>query len=73
MSKKDHFPAFPVPREISWAQNPDGTNTPLVGMSMRDYIAVEAMKVLLNNNDSTWEEDADAYSIADKMLVARDA
>jgi hypothetical protein len=72
--QKDVYPAFPVPREISWAENADGSRTPLVGMSLRDYIAIEAMKVLIANDETTHEEDAaDAYAIADKMLKARDA
>ena len=68
-----NFPAFPIPREIAWATNAGNENTPLVGMTLRDYFAAQAMVFLLNNNDSTWEEDAaDAYSIADKMLEARE-
>ena len=67
MSKKD-LPAFPVPREVMW----HGTDFPCVGMTLRDYFAAQAMTVFLNNNDSTWEEDAaDAYAVADKLLEAR--
>ena len=70
---RDVYPAFPVPREISWAQNADGSNAPLVGMSLRDYIAIEMMKVLLKNDDTEIEEDVrDAYMIADKLLKARE-
>ena len=69
---KDHFPAFPIPREIAWAQNPDGSNTPLVGMSLRDYVAIEMLKVLIANDETTHEEDIEcALLIADKFLKAR--
>lgn len=69
---KDHFPAFPIPREIAWAQNPDGSNTPLVGMSLRDYVAIEMLKVLIANDETTHDEDVDcALLIADKFLKAR--
>ncbi len=68
------FPAFPVPREIAWAQNPDGSNTPLIGLTLRDYFAATALPFFLKNDDTTWEEDTrDAYAVADKMLQARDA
>lgn len=70
---KDVFPAFPVPREMAWATNPDGSNTPLVGMTLRDYIAVEIIKVLLANDETEIDEDVrDAYMIADKLLKARE-
>lgn len=69
---KDHFPAFPIPREIAWAQNPDGSNTPLVGMSLRDYVAIEMLKVLIANDETTHDEDVEcALLIADKFLKAR--
>lgn len=69
---KDHFPAFPIPREIAWAQNPDGSNTPLVGMSLRDYVAIEMLKVLIANDETTHDEDVDcALLLADKFLKAR--
>ena len=42
-------------------------------MSLRDYIAIEMMKVLLQNQDTEIEEDArDAFMIADKLLKARE-
>ena len=70
---KDHFPAFPIPREIAWAQNPDGSNTPLVGMSLRDYVAIEMLKVLIANDETTHDEDVDcALLLADKFLKVRD-
>ena len=69
---KDHFPAFPIPREIAWAQNPDGSNTPLVGMSLRDYVAIEMLKVLIANDETTHDEDVGcALLLADKFLKAR--
>ena len=73
MSNKDHFPAFPVPREIAWAEGANGT-TPLVGMSLRDYVAIEMLKVLIANDETTHDEDVEcALSIADKFLKAKDA
>lgn len=74
MSDKNVFPAFPVAREISWANNPDGTHTPLVGMTLRDYVAIEMLKVLIANDETTHDEDIDcALMIADKFLKAKDA
>jgi hypothetical protein len=71
---RDHYPAFPVPRELSWAETADGKSTPLVGMSLRDHIAIEMLKVLITNDETTHEEDiADALLIADKFLKAKDA
>jgi hypothetical protein len=74
MNNKDHVPAFPIPREIAWAQGADGNNTPLVGMSLRDYVAVEMLKVLIANDETTHDEDVEcAFMIADKFLKAKDA
>lgn len=73
MNDKDVFPAFPIPREIAWATNPDSGNTPLVGMTLRDYFAAKAMQVMIANDETTFEEDAEsAYAIADKMLAQRE-
>lgn len=70
MSK--HYPAFPVPSEFASMHNKDGTQTVLVGMSMRDYVAVEMLKVLIANDETTHEEDIEcALLIADKFLKAR--
>jgi hypothetical protein len=42
------------------------------GMSLRDYFAAMAMQVLIANDETDLDEDAqDAYMIADKMLKAR--
>lgn len=69
----NHFPAFPVPREIAWAQGADSNNTPLVGMSLRDYVAIEMLKVLITNDETTHEEDVEcAFSISDKFLKERE-
>ena len=69
----NHCPAFPVPREIAWAQGADNNNTPLVGMTLRDYFAAAALPTFLANDEAVWEEDVrDAYAVADKMLEARD-
>lgn len=69
----NHFPAYPVPREIAWAQGADNNNTPLVGMTLRDYFAAAALPTFLANDETVWEEDVrDAYAVADKMLEARD-
>ena len=67
------FPAFPVPREISWATNPDGSNTPLVGLTIRDYFAAAALPTFLANDETQWDEDVrDAYAVADKMIKQRE-
>lgn len=73
MSDPKTYPAYPVPHEVMWLNNKDGSHTPLAGMSLRDYFAAKAMQVMIANNDTTFEEDAEAaYSIADKMLVQRE-
>lgn len=74
MSDKSVFPAFPVPREISWGNNSDGTHAPLVGMTLREHVAIEMLKVLITNDETTHEEDIEcALMIADKFLKAKDA
>lgn len=74
MNDKNVFPVFPIPREIAWANNADGTHTPLVGMTLRDHIAIEMLKVLITNDETTHEEDIEcALMIADKFLKAKDA
>lgn len=42
------------------------------GMTLRDYFAAKAMQVFLANDETTFEEDAEAaYLVADKMMEAR--
>ena len=62
-------PAFP--------QQFKGTTEPsLMGLTMRDYIAVRAMQALLagqSSSDGHWNFEAEAsYEIADAMLIARE-
>jgi hypothetical protein len=71
MSK--HYPAFPVSSEFASMNNKDSTHTPLIGMTLRDYFAAKAMQVMIANDETTFEEDAEsAYAIADKMLAQRE-
>ena len=42
------------------------------GMTLRDYFAAKAMTVLMQNQDSTFAEDAQySYEMADAMLKER--
>ena len=42
------------------------------GMTLRDYFAAKAMQVILANDETMFEEDAEsAYLVADKMMEAR--
>lgn len=68
MSRK-FISAFPVPNGVQW----HATQFPQVGMTLRDYFAAQAMQVMITNDETTFEEDAEsAYMIADKMLEARE-
>ena len=68
----DFFPAFPVQSNYASMNNKDGTQTVLVGMSLRDYFAAAALPTFLANDETTFEEDVDAaYMVADKMLAKR--
>lgn len=43
------------------------------GMTLRDYFAAKAMTVLMQNEHSTFKDDAQyAYEVADAMLKARE-
>ena len=71
---KDVFPAFPVPREMAWAQNAEGKNTPLAGMTLREYLAAHAMQGMLANSECDLgpltEIPQAAVKMADAMLGA---
>jgi hypothetical protein len=58
----DGGPAFPVPYV-----------TLHTGMTLRDWLAGQALAKLLTNNEAvSWEDDAsNAYTVADAMLEAR--
>lgn len=74
MTDAKNYPAFPVPREITWVNSKDGSQTPLAGMSMREYVAIEMLKVLIANEETDFDEDVEcALLIADKFLKAKDA
>ena len=74
MSGQKFYSAFPVPHEITWVNNKDGSQTPLAGMSMREYVAIEMLKVLIANDETEFDEDIEcAFLIADKFLKAKDA
>lgn len=63
MIKKENLQIFPESRNLQYP-----------GLSLRDYIAVNAMKELIKflENASSYEELAhDAYLLADAMLEAR--
>ena len=58
---EDQTPAFP------W------TGAGINGMSLIDYFAAKAMQVMIQNNDTTFEEDAEyAYRIANYMMKERE-
>ena len=63
--KNNVGPAFPVPNlEFDSEFN---------GMTLRDYFAAKAMTVLMQNEHSTFKDDAQyAYEVADAMLKARE-
>ena len=63
--KNNGGPAFPVPNlEFDSEFN---------GMTLRDYFAAKAMTVLMQNEHSTFKDDAQyAYEVADVMLKARE-
>jgi hypothetical protein len=49
-----------------WETEPSG------GMSLRDYFAAQVIATLINNPESTYDQDAtNAYRMADAMLEAR--
>lgn len=73
--RDDGGPAFP-------ATEANGLNSGMPGMTLRDYIAVEAMKPILENVFAIARMGADAselsdtacrhaYQVADEMLEAR--
>ena len=65
---KEYEPAFPTIH-----QNYDGSIQHLLGMTLRDYFATEAMKYFINaNNGNFSEQDArQIFYIADTMLTQR--
>jgi len=67
MKVKDHMQAFPFIEP----EKDDNIKAYHPGMTLRDYIAVEAMKVFLANTETEFQEDAEAaYLMADHMLKA---
>jgi hypothetical protein len=63
IAKAELIPAFPNPN-----------NTAQLGMTLQDYIAIEVLKVFIQNNDTDFEEDCEmAYVVADKMMKERNA
>lgn len=63
MKREDGGPAFPVPADYA---------TPYLGMSLRDYFAGEALKVIGPNEVPNMGKAASlAYNLADAMLKAR--
>ena len=63
IAKAELIPAFPNPN-----------NTAQRGMTLQDYIAIEVLKVFIQNNDTDFEEDCEmAYVVADKMMKERNA
>lgn len=72
MKNKDMYPAFPVPQHFASATNENGQPTPLIGMTVRDFFAAHAMQFFVSNDETTYEEDAQAaYMVADAMMKAR--
>lgn len=64
MSKRTGGSAFPN----DWEPNDMGST----GMTLRDYFAARAMQFFLTNDETTFQEDAEAaYMMADAMLTER--
>lgn len=64
MSEKNGGPAFPN----DWEAKDMGST----GMTLRDYVALKVLPVLIANDETEWEDDVrDALIIADKYLRAR--
>lgn len=64
MSEKNGGPAFPN----DWQPHEMGST----GMTLRDYVALKVLPVLIANDETEWEDDVrDALTIADKYLRAR--
>ena len=66
---KNGGPAFPVPHEVMW----NGTKEPLIGVSLRDYVAIAVLPTLIANDETSWQEDVnDALAIANLYIEQRD-
>ena len=75
--KRDGGPAFPgfEPGFIKLGANGTAETmyAPVVGMTLRDYFAGQAMLARAESNYESWHEYAeDCYQIADAMLAERE-
>lgn len=74
MTKNNGGAAFPYKVEVEWMKS--GAIQYHSGMTLRDWFAGQALPALIPSNGSTFYPNIvarDAYTIADQMIMARDA
>ena len=74
MTKDNGGLAFPTSMDVEFLRTPAGKLQS--GMTLRDWFAGQALTALIPSNGSTFYPNIvarDAYTIADQMIMARDA